>query len=168
MENYAVLDLADFSIREINSQSLDILKSAYEQDPTKLVLEIEEVYTELITNYNLQYYTTTLEHDSQLGKVVKTYKISYRPDWEGFNLAILSNADFQSVSQTVDSIVKGLVSALIIALNNLMLGIITPGQFAVYYNQFISLGGVPQETKLSWRELAEYYHIPTEVLEVIA
>lgn len=85
------------------------------------------------------------------------------PHWGAFNLALLSDADFQAAASVNQLTTVGLT----ITLNNVMLGLINPSGFGAYVNAFVSVAGVTSQQRESWATIAKTYNLPSDVVTVI-
>ena len=85
------------------------------------------------------------------------------PQWENFNLALLMDSDFQTAA-AVNSLVT---NALTTALNNVMLGIVTPSGFQPYVDTFVLVSGVTQEQRNGWATIAEACFLPPEIISIM-
>lgn len=121
----------------------------------------------IISNRDRQKYEISYEFNQPELVVNKIYSVVNLPNWEQFNVSILSDADFQAAAFIVDSTVKGMLSALTVALNNVSAKQITAAQFKVYYDQFCATASVTPEVKIAWGALASTSYLPQDFIDII-
>ena len=86
-------------------------------------------------------------------------------DWDGFNNAILSDADFNDVFATVNATHPLVAASLPAALAQVASG--QTSMFSTVYNQICTLGGATVAHQDTWATLAETYHAPAELVAVV-
>lgn len=86
------------------------------------------------------------------------------PNWEGFNLALLQDNDFQ-IAAAVNPLVT---NALTTALNNIMLGFVSAQGFSPYVETFINVAGVTPQQREGWATIAAANNLPAEVVAIMA
>lgn len=142
---------------------------AREPNLNQKYLPVKDYFPEQLQDRKLQKYEITYEIDESGAHVNKIFNVVNLPRWGQFNLAVLMTPEYQAACFAIESGgLRGVVSTIVTALSNVSTGIITPEQFAPYYDQFCSAGAVSQETKDIWAAIAQANYLPQEFIDVIA
>ena len=86
-------------------------------------------------------------------------------DWDGFNNAILSDADFNNVFATVNATHPLVAASLPAALAQVASG--QTSMFATVYGQICTLGGATVAQREAWATVAETCHCPADFVAVV-
>lgn len=90
------------------------------------------------------------------------------PNWENFNLALLTDPGYTAVSSTVASVAPSVLIALNMALDNLRKGEISASGFAVYVDAFCQVGQPTTQQREGWATIAAANNLPAEVVAIMA
>jgi hypothetical protein len=107
--------------------------------------------------------TDTLEYIQEWIVTEKT--ISIPPDWDMFNLQMMSDARFNQVYNQCLSVAPIVCSALPVALDQ----ITSKGNtlFTLIWNQLCSIGGATPEDREAWAELGINNNLPDDFVNVL-
>lgn len=92
-------------------------------------------------------------------------RIPKRTDWDGFNQAILSNAEFNQVYAAVMASHPLIAAALPAALTQVASG--QTAMFATVFTQMCAVAEVSPSQRGIWADMAESYHAPAEFVAVV-
>lgn len=87
------------------------------------------------------------------------------PDWDGFNLAILANAEFNTAYGVAITAYPLVAAALPAALTQVAVGSIT--MFVTAFEALCQAASVSSEQRNIWATVAESYDLPTEFVAAI-
>ena len=87
------------------------------------------------------------------------------PDWEGFNLAILTNPEWLATAATIRAINPELVPALYVALGQVGGG--QYGSFEALFSAVCGLADVSQTQRETWAIMAEDFSLPAGFVKVV-
>jgi hypothetical protein len=87
------------------------------------------------------------------------------PDWDGFNLAILTNAEFNAAYNTAMAAAPLVAAALPAALTQVATG--STSMLSVAFNALCQVALVDSTLRDDWADIAEFHNLPTDFVEVI-
>lgn len=86
-------------------------------------------------------------------------------DWDGFNMAILSNTEFNQIYALVIGANPLVANALPAALTQVASG--QTAMFALAFEQLCTLGSVSVEQRETWAQIAESFYLPDAFVVII-
>jgi hypothetical protein len=115
-------------------------------------------------NQELMEETPIFVNDKWEQKWIVIQKVSM-PNWDNFNLQMMSNPRFNQVYNQCLSVAPIVCSALPVALDQ----VTSKGLslFTIIWNQLCQIGGATAEDKLVWGTYAEDNNLPLDFIEVL-